>query len=52
MRTLHPYPIPEEEGDEGLLIASSAMGDLNRYFWGSSGGIHISGWKLKNDSYQ
>ena len=49
MRTLRPFPIPSEEGDRGSLITSSSMGDLNRYFCGSSGGILLSERKLKND---
>ena len=48
MRTLHPYPIPEE-GDGGSVGTSSRIGDLNRYFCGSSGGILLFEWKSKND---
>jgi len=36
MRTLHPYPIPKEEGDGGLLITGSGMVYLNWYFCGYS----------------
>ena len=49
VRTLHPYPIPEEEGDGGSVGTDSSMGDLNLYFCGSSGGILLSEWKSKND---
>ena len=49
VRTSHPYPIPEEEGDRGSIKTSSGIGDLNLYFCGSSGGILLSEWKSKND---
>jgi len=32
MRTLHPYPILDEEGNGASLITGSGMGDLNQYF--------------------
>jgi len=49
VRTSHPYPICEEEGDGGSVGTGSGMGDLNLYFCGSSGGILRSEWKSKND---
>ena len=49
VRTLRPCPIPEEEGDGGSLITGSEMGDLNRYFCGSSRGILLAEWKSEND---
>ena len=49
VRTLHPYPIPDEEGDEGSLITGSGIGDLSWYSYGSFKWILLSEWKSKNN---
>jgi len=49
MRTLHPYPIPDEEGDGGSLISNWYGRPENRYFCGPSERILLSEWKSKND---